>query len=482
MDEALSILEEEFESEEKEILDLVLLPPTGGDGTVSDEEEGDEENLTSTNIPKEVSGPLEIHTNIEIPLSHAPSLTEEDVDKFIGILMLSGYHRLPRQHMYWSEQEDLEVPIVANTMLRNRFVAIKKYFHFADNKTLTPGDKIAKIRPLYDHVNRVLERFGPYEKHLCIDEQMVPYHGHHSCTMFIRGKPVRFGFKNWVLATASGYPVRIEMYNGKDEVEQSEPIGLGPNVVLKLLRSVSNPAFHTVFFDNFFTSYDLMALLSEKGFRSTGTAKDNRLLKCPLPDSKTIDQAKRGTHWSRSDGKVLVVKWKDIKTVTVVTNFDKVEPLQQCARRSKTEKKRVFVEQPSLIKVYNSFIGGVDLLDQAISDYRPTIVWKKWYGPLIINCFSVLRVAAWKIHKILGGKLDQLNFCRAVVFQLLKNPRRAVARPGPRVQITKALRESHYLVICGIEDRCVICRRNSRKKCRICDVKLHYQCFWRFHT
>src|SRR5215469_13620864 len=69
---------------------------------------------------------------------------DEDLERFIGILLLSGYHRLPRQNMYWSKQEDLGVPIVASAMSRNRFESIKRYFHLANNQALGVGDKIAK--------------------------------------------------------------------------------------------------------------------------------------------------------------------------------------------------------------------------------------------------------------------------------------------------------------------------------------------------
>ncbi|KAL7639223.1 UNVERIFIED_CONTAM: hypothetical protein RMT77_010757 [Armadillidium vulgare] len=150
-----------------------------------------------------------------------------------------------------------------------------------------------------------------------------------------------------------------------------------------------------------------MSHLSYKLFRATGTARENRLLKCPFPDNKTIDRADRDTYWSRSDGDVSAVKWKDNKPVPIVTNFDPIEPLHQCTRWSKEQKKRVAIPQPQIIRAYNTFMGGVDILDQAISDCRPTISWKKWDGPLIVNCFSVLRVAAaWRVHRSLGEKLD----------------------------------------------------------------------------
>ncbi|KAL3254842.1 hypothetical protein MRX96_046730 [Rhipicephalus microplus] len=38
----------------------------------------------------------------------------EDLKKFIGILFLSGYHKLPNQRMYWSLEEDAGIPLVVS--------------------------------------------------------------------------------------------------------------------------------------------------------------------------------------------------------------------------------------------------------------------------------------------------------------------------------------------------------------------------------
>ena len=81
-------------------------------------------------------------------------------------------------------------------MSRKRFEDIKKFIHFANNDNFTVGNKLAKIRPLQDKVNASLQQFGLLEKDLSIDEQVVPYFGRHSAKMFIRGKPIRFGYKN----------------------------------------------------------------------------------------------------------------------------------------------------------------------------------------------------------------------------------------------------------------------------------------------
>ena len=85
-------------------------------------------------------------------------------------------------------------------------LAIKKYIHFADNHALPQGNKVAKIAPLYDELNKGLVKFGVFNELLSVDEAMVPYFGRHSAKMFIRGKPIRFGYKIWSLCGEDGYP------------------------------------------------------------------------------------------------------------------------------------------------------------------------------------------------------------------------------------------------------------------------------------
>ncbi|KAH8029507.1 hypothetical protein HPB51_011383 [Rhipicephalus microplus] len=48
----------------------------------------------------------------------------EDLKKFIRILLLSGYHKLPSQRMYWSLDEDTGVLLVASCISRQRFLDI----------------------------------------------------------------------------------------------------------------------------------------------------------------------------------------------------------------------------------------------------------------------------------------------------------------------------------------------------------------------
>ena len=67
---------------------------------------------------------------------------------------------------------------------------------------------------------------------------------------------------------------------------EKSKLPLGSRVVLDFLDSVAILTDHVNFFDNFFTSHDLLFLLKYKGFRAIGTTRDSRTKNCPLISKK----------------------------------------------------------------------------------------------------------------------------------------------------------------------------------------------------
>jgi len=310
-------------------------------------------------------------------------LQKSELLKFIGIMILTGYHTLPQMDHYWSKDEDKDVTLVRNTMSRNRFRYIKKNLHLADNRNLDSSDTFSKLRPFFNLLNQKFIQFGIFTHNLSIDEEMVPYFGRHSCKMFIRGKPVRFGFKLWCLTSENGYLLQFLPYGGAS-TKRVEGLPLGSEVVLYLLENVENPSFHKVFFDNFFTSYNLLVMLKEKGFFATGTVRENRISNCKLKSVKLLGKECKGTFDFAFDknNEICVVRWDDNSVVTIMTNVGKIEPLVIAKRYNRKEKKIVNVQQPNVIQDYNKNMGGVDLHDNGIANYRIRVKGKKWWWPL----------------------------------------------------------------------------------------------------
>ena len=148
------------------------------------------------------------------------------MQKFIGILLVSGYTTVPQYRLYWSNSPDVRNNVIATAMSRSRFEEIKRFFHLSDNTTIDPNDSLYKVRPLFECLNKkFLEHLPRNVNYFAIDESMVPYFGRHSAKQFIRGKPVRFGYKIWSLATRLGYLTNTIPYNGKGDRMPSPGLG-----------------------------------------------------------------------------------------------------------------------------------------------------------------------------------------------------------------------------------------------------------------
>ncbi|XP_050295151.1 piggyBac transposable element-derived protein 3-like [Anthonomus grandis grandis] len=124
-------------------------------------------------------------------------VTDSEIQFFVGVLILSGYIVLPKRYMYWENRDDSHSTKVAEAISRDRFTHIMKALHVCDNNNLNNTDKFAKIRPLYDALNKNFLKHVPFEHEHSIDEAMVPYFGRHPTKQFIRNKPIRWGYKLW---------------------------------------------------------------------------------------------------------------------------------------------------------------------------------------------------------------------------------------------------------------------------------------------
>ncbi|KAG8234891.1 hypothetical protein J437_LFUL013719 [Ladona fulva] len=185
-------------------------------------------------------------------------LSNSELKCFLGIIFLSGYVSVPRRRMFWEQRADAHNGLVSGDMRRDRFETIVSHLNVADNANLDPTDNF--------------------------DESMIPYFGCHGCKQFIRGKPIRFGYKFWCGATRLGYICWFQPYQGKNPNTNYEGYGVGASVVLQFTEALTkeHPGQYHFVFDNFFTSIVLLDKLSSMGHQATGTVKKDRIDKPPL--------------------------------------------------------------------------------------------------------------------------------------------------------------------------------------------------------
>lgn len=58
-----------------------------------------------------------------------------------------------------------------------------------------------QVRPIFDVLNKASSKWFKMDGKYSVDEMMVPYFGRHSSKQFIRGKPIRYGFKVRIILT-----------------------------------------------------------------------------------------------------------------------------------------------------------------------------------------------------------------------------------------------------------------------------------------
>ena len=136
----------------------------------------------------------------------------ENFKVFLSILVLSGFNRLQCRKLYWSKSYEVGNELVKTSMSRKIFEQLLRCLHFTDNMVIN-NDRFYKVRPLFDHMNKVCGTVKSAE-YSSVDEIMVPYYGRHGEKQFIREKPVRIGFKLWAAASSNGSLLFAEPYCG----------------------------------------------------------------------------------------------------------------------------------------------------------------------------------------------------------------------------------------------------------------------------
>ncbi len=164
---------------------------------------------------------------------------------------------------------------IASRIPRKRFLEIKRFFHFVDNKTITLpcSDKLAKIRPVVNIVRETcLSNYSPNRDN-SIDEAIIKFKGRSSIKQYMPKKPIKRGIKAWVRAdSGNGYVCDFQIYCGKSD---GNGTNLGAQVVTSLSETLKHKYYH-LYFDNFFSSVELMENLYKDGIYSCGTVRKDR--------------------------------------------------------------------------------------------------------------------------------------------------------------------------------------------------------------
>ncbi|KAJ8886192.1 hypothetical protein PR048_012401 [Dryococelus australis] len=171
-------------------------------------------------------------------------------------------------------------------------------------------------------------------RELSIDENIILFKGRSTLKQYNPMKLIKRGCKLWAMADQTGYTLAFKVYQGKDELAETEfqGYGLGERVVLELARH----------------KYILIIIFLRPYFLRDWQQKKHTPKN--LTDGKKLDRD------------VGYFKWKDTKRVHLVSNFHGSEiTIVKRKNRSGNSKN---VGCPTVVADYNQHMGGVDHADR----------------------------------------------------------------------------------------------------------------------
>ena len=411
--------------------------------------------------------------------------------------------------MYWQKKYWFFTTPVNKIMSRNRYLAIRRFFHLCDESTMPPKnsetfDKLYKLRPFLEKLLPKFTRVYMPNKNIAIDESMIPFKGRISFRQFMPVKRVRFGIKCFLLAeTATGYVSRISIYTGKDPVASDSNLGVINSLVLNLLAPFLHLGHH-VYFDNYYSSAFLFKELYLKKTYACGTARTNR----GIPEELIIARGTaRGFSDWRVSGPLLAQCWVDSKHVYFFSTIHDPdydigdEGKTAVKRRGKKGQEPIEVPCPPLLSSYNKNMGGVDRSDQVRKYYNVFRKTQDWTRKVFCYLLEISIENSRIVANDLAGRDERSKEYRMQLVQSLIGSYRGtyqkVTESGDNDEI-RLNREVHHFPqsVKHSKARCIVCTMRKSKgliaivhksniKCVGCNVHLCIEidrdCFRHYH-
>ena len=155
----------------------------------------------------------------------------------MAIVYARGAHKATKIKIHELSNRLWTIPIISETMARNRFIEVMKFLRFDYKQTRShrlATDKLVLISTVwYTFVENCLRHYKP-SANITLDEQLFPTKARCRFTQYMPNKPEKFGIKFWMAAVVQiKYMLHSFPYLGKNN-SRSAGITLGKHVVLRL--------------------------------------------------------------------------------------------------------------------------------------------------------------------------------------------------------------------------------------------------------
>nr|XP_034839973.1 piggyBac transposable element-derived protein 4-like [Maniola hyperantus] len=317
---------------------------------------------------------------------------QNEIKKFLGLLIWMGIKKLPKISDYWSKNILYKNPVAGSVMSRNRFELLLRCWHFEDTYFYLSSNagRLIRVKRLVDLITKKFQNYNTPGEYLTVDETMVAFRGRIVFMQYIPGKKHKYGIKLFKICDENGYVHDLIVYEGKKTTPGQN---LSKDVVMNLSEKYLD-AGRSIVTDNFYTSVDLAKSLLNRSTHLLGTVRKNRR---GLPKDIISTKLHKGEMIAKeNDDGILVLKWKDKRDVLALSTKHSVGFVTVRSKRNR----RKTALKPSVIAEYNKYKSAIDFSDQMGSYCNPLRRNVRWFQKLGIELLLTTSVVnAYLIYK-----------------------------------------------------------------------------------
>lgn len=264
-------------------------------------------------------------------------------------------------------------------------------------------DKLAAVREIWDLFTLGLRKYYVPSPSLTIDEQLYGFRGYAPGRCYMPSKPAKYGIKIfWLCDAKNGFALESYLYSGKDE---GRTLGLAEHIVMKLISFYSF-TWRNIYMDRFFTNHSLCKTLLNNGLTMTGTIVSGRR-DVPHKLRNVRDRivlSSLGVY--DHENRIMMISYvpKRNKNVLLMTSMH--QTLNVNSERADCK--------PDIILDYNSWKGGVDLMDSRIGDFTCKRMTRRYPLIFLFNMLDISLLNSFLIMEINGYKESRKQFIKTV--------------------------------------------------------------------
>ncbi|KAJ8912470.1 hypothetical protein NQ315_014570 [Exocentrus adspersus] len=349
-------------------------------------------------------------TSSESRLHRWTPTNEKEMFQFMGIIAYIGVVKMPTLESYWSKDDLFRNSFIPKIMSRNRFQLLLRMWHFSSNKECPEGDRLHRIQPLLDMLNKNYQEIYTPGRTFCIDESIIPFQGRLLLKQYIPQKTHKYGVKLFKLCCDNGYTWNIRIYAGKEQNQSTTSVP--SNVVVSLSEKLLDSG-RTIVADNYYSSLELANILLSRKTHYIGTLRSNRR---GNPKEVLAKKLKRREVFGleNEDG-ICVMKWRDKRDVLMISTKHTTETVD-------IERRTCTIKKPKAIIDYNESKSSIDISDQMASYHTALRRSLRWYKKLAIEfIFGTTLVNAHTVYnKLADKKLSITKYREELIKELVR--------------------------------------------------------------